>query len=67
VASIPQSFEAMIELTFSTAYKTDFPKYIFASPSRSSQASSFPVEAPEGTAQEQIVPFSNLTVASIVG
>ena len=67
MASSPRSLEAIIELTFSTAFKTDLPRYCFASPSRSSQASSLPVEAPDGTAHEPCAPLSSKTVASIVG
>ena len=40
---------AITSFTFSTAFKTPFPKYLALSPSLNSTASCSPVEAPDGT------------------
>jgi len=49
-ALLPPISRAMILLKFSTAFSTPFPRYRLLSPSRSSHASSSPVDAPLGTA-----------------
>ena len=53
--------------TCSTAFLTPFPPYLFGSPSRSSNASNCPVEAPLGAAPLPIVPSAKITSASTVG
>src|ERR1022692_2180303 len=49
------------------AFFTPLPPYRFSSQSRSSTASRSPVDAPDGTIAEPIVPSSNVTCPSTVG
>src|SRR5690606_38677064 len=66
-ASTPWSSGAITSLTFSTAFRTPLPKYLFASPSRSSTASKAPVDAPDGTMARPYEPSSMTTSTSTVG
>ena len=66
VVSQPVSASNMAPLTLLTAFKTDLPIY-FLPPSLNSQASCFPVEAPDGTDARPIILFSRITSVSIVG
>ena len=52
---------------FSEARRQPRPRYLFASPSRSSKASAVPVDAPEGTDAEALTPSSRTQVARTVG
>ena len=63
---IPNNSSAILVFTFSTAFKTPFPRKAFP-PSRNSTASNFPVEAPDGPAALPKIPFSVTTSTSIVG
>src|SRR5213080_42624 len=57
----------MTSRTLATARSTPLPPYRFGSPSRSSTASRWPVEAPDGTAAVPRAPPARVTVASTVG
>src|SRR2546430_12079547 len=57
----------MISLTLCTAFLTPFPRYLFLSPSRSSNASCSPVDAPEGTIARPRIPVSSTQSTSTVG
>src|SRR5215831_6020472 len=57
----------ILVVTFLTALLTPFPEYRFFSPSRSSNASCAPVDAPEGTAARPIAPPARITSTSTVG
>ena len=46
----------IVVLTFSTAFKTPFPKYLDLSPSLNSTASKLPVDAPDGTIATPLYP-----------
>ena len=65
--SIPATAGAIVELTFRTAPKTPLPRYRVLSPSRSSTASCWPVDAPEGTAALPEMPEVSSTSTSTVG
>src|SRR5690348_3943860 len=65
--SRPCSAGARMSCTFAMALKTDLPRYRFGSPSRSSSASNWPVDAPDGTVPRPRRPFSNTTSVSMVG
>mmetsp|Transcript_49945 Transcript_49945/g.138725 ORF Transcript_49945/g.138725 Transcript_49945/m.138725 type:complete len:228 (+) Transcript_49945:58-741(+) len=67
VTSMPTSFGAILSLTFCTAFWTPLPRRRPLSPSRSSQASWMPVEAPEGTAARTEMPDSVVRSTSTVG
>ena len=53
-------------VTFSHAFNTPLPKYLFLSPSLNSKASYIPVDAPDGTAARK-TPFPVTTSTSMVG
>jgi len=57
----------MVLFTFSTALSTPLPPYQVASVSRSSSASNWPVDAPDGTMARPMAPDSRTTSASTVG
>src|SRR6201986_2866245 len=52
---------------FATARRQPRPRYLLGSPSRSSKASAVPVDAPEGTDAEALLPSSRTQVARTVG
>src|SRR3989442_10027347 len=64
---MPASFGAILVFTLATAFSTHLPPYRFGSPSRNSNASWMPVEAPEGTSAFPCAPPSNVTCTAIVG
>ena len=66
-AGMPSSRGPITSLTLRTASRTPFPRYRFASPSRSSAASCSPVEAPLGTAARPVAPLASVISASTVG
>ena len=53
--------------TFSTAFKTPFPKYLDLSPSLNSTASKLPVDAPDGTIATPLNPPTVVTSTCTVG
>src|SRR4030095_13289584 len=67
VTSVPTIAGARLLLTLPRAVNTPFPPSGFGSSSRSSTASFSPVEAPEGTMAEAVVPSSRTTEVSTVG
>jgi hypothetical protein len=52
---------------FAAAFRQPMPRYRLGSPSRSSQASAEPVDAPEGTEADAEIPPSRTQVARTVG
>ena len=66
-ASSPFTAAAKGPRTFSTAWRTPLPPYRAGSLSRSSWASWAPVEAPEGTFAQPVLPSSSSTPARRVG
>ena len=66
-ASMPIIFSAMSSFTFCTAFNTPLPRKRSLSPSRSSNASREPVDAPDGTAARPVTPLSSVTSTSTVG
>ena len=67
LASIPTIASLIIVLIFSTALVTPLPRYLDLSPSRSSNASNSPVDAPLGAIPLPMVPSTKYTSASTVG
>ena len=67
VASMPFRRSVMGPKIPATAFKTPLPRYLALSPSRSSNASLEPVEAPEGAQAEPKAPPAKSTSASTVG
>src|SRR6266446_7205199 len=63
---MPLTWTAIVFSTLLTALRTPLPPYRFASPSRSSSASCFPVDAPEGTIAVAL-PDSVYAVTDTVG
>src|SRR5574344_2327768 len=65
--SSPFSTGAITSFTLSTAFSTPLPPKRCLSPSRSSNASFSPVDAPDGTLARPITPLSSVTSTSTVG
>ena len=58
---------AIVVLILFTAFVTPLPRYLDLSPSRSSNASNSPVDAPLGAQPVAVVPSISVTSASTVG
>src|SRR6185369_2036714 len=67
VTTAPAISGPILSLILATACNTPLPPYRLGSPSLSSTASFSPVDAPEGTSAEPVVPSSRTTLASTVG